>query len=112
MVDKRKRETMATLTNGIEALRRKIDEQEEDIEKLTELLRDKKNATRISNTAGYQANLLYNTVSRAIGVLENANNDFIARKEAQKILILGIRKIDELHKPVLKTVEQQQTTQA
>ena len=95
-MDKRKRETMATLTNGIEALRRKIDEQDKEIDKLRNTLVDKKEVMKVSNTADLQANMFFNAVSKAIGILENATNYFIACKEAQAELIAVVRKVDGL----------------
>ena len=108
-MDKRKRETIASLTNGNQALRRKIDEQEKEIERLSKKIEvfRRKNACLEKSNAKYRIrvakkvkkinpedkkDLLFNVISRAISALEGEDAN-IARDEAYKILIKIISKI-------------------
>ena len=69
---------------------------EDKVAKLQELLRDKKFTMRAGLHADLQANMFFNSVSKAIGILENATNYFIACKEAQAELIAVVRKVEGL----------------
>ena len=74
----------------------KIAKLEDKVAKLQELLRDKKFTMRAGLHADLQANMFFNSVSKAIGILENATNYFIACKEAQAELIAVVRKVEGL----------------